>query len=250
MAYPVFFVGFPPKIIATQEGAVMRLGLFVLCTICLTVTGRSAIAVSQDDIAAAASDSANAQASVTAASNHMRDVENSLRTVFESQPDYLTAKKQMDAATIVRESRRQILLDQLHGSTEYQQAIDDRDAAKKAVVDARDTGSQSDIAIAAMDALKASTVVTKMDNDVLQNDPEYQTDNEQYLAAFAAMQTLNDKFNSSLETNSDWQRAKSDLDNANSGLSAALAKVDSLQAAWDDEHAPTRRGSVLANGHR
>jgi hypothetical protein len=214
----------------------MRACIVGVCGLFLLLSSTSVFAVNDSDVAAAQADAARAQGAVTAAQSHVTTIVKALRDALEISPEYTAVKKELDDSSAARDSEKDKVLDQLHGTQGYQDACADRDRIKNEVDEDRKEGAApEDITAAATAAMKASRAVNKMDDDALKNDPDYQADNKRYVAANSAMRQLEEKFKMSLSGNADWQKAKADLDMANAELTAESGKAAAAEAALNDE---------------
>jgi hypothetical protein len=207
--------------------------IFICHPIALAGYGHSPSAIEQ-----AEADVQVAESRANDAGAHLTAIVNGLRKTFESSADFAKAKKELDDATRIREAERSRVLDQLHGTAAYQQAVTDRNNARQAVEDARSDGNPKEIVTAATNALNATTAVTKMDSDALANDADYQAATEGWSEANSVMRTLEDQFKTSLAANPDWQHAKADFDKASTDLAAAAAQAQKISDTMNSANKP------------
>jgi hypothetical protein len=214
----------------------MRFLVVTVCVLSTCIFTRTALAQygGQTPIGQAEAEAQAAQGRADDAGTHLTIVVNGLRRTFEASPEYTAAKKVLTTATTRRDAEQSEVLDQLHGTEEYQAAYKSLDDAHKAVETARSDGDPAEIANASLNAIKAKRALEQMDAQALNGDTQYQADEKRFTAANTAMQKLDAKFATSITSNPDWQKAKADVDKANGEVAAANQTLAALEAEQSD----------------
>jgi hypothetical protein len=222
----------------------MRFPLVIVCVLFTGIFTRTALAGygGQTPLQQAQAEVDIAQGRADAAGSHLTTIIHGLRTTFEALPEYVAAKKELTTATTRRDADERGVLDQLHGTEEYQAAYKAFRDVHKAVEDARADGTVDEIATAALNAIKAKQAVEQMDAQALNGDAQYQADKKRFIAANAVIQKLDAEFATSITSNPDWQKAKADVDKANADVAAANADVAALEPTPSQGVLPEKRG--------
>jgi hypothetical protein len=229
-----------------QKGQIMRFSLAICGALMLAFLviqpayGQYNRADSKDSLARAQADQAVAKANIEEAESRFGVVGKGIRSVFEASPEYIAAQDSFTTASSDREAERKKALDQLHGTTEYQNATAAHDRATQAVQDDRDAGAAPGvIMLDATAAMKAGQAVTLLDANATKNDADYQADKKKLDDARLVVDKLEQRYKLSLLSNPNWQSAKGDLDKSRAQLTAAdgaLAAAANLEQQLEAQH--------------
>jgi hypothetical protein len=149
-----------------------------------------------------------------------------LKAAFEASDDWKNAQQAVQDAKAAQDTASKPVLSALADTADYRTAVANRDAAVKALDDARAQGDASDDQItqlvsASFDARQA---VTKMQNDALTADARVTDAKAKVQAANDALQKLRQQFTDSMKNDPDWQTADKALTDARAQAAQASAK--------------------------
>lgn len=227
-----------------KDGWMMRKFTTICLLVVLSVAARAFaddlnLEESKNSLARARADKAAAKATVEQAQNRLSTITTGLRSALESSPEYTAAQDSLSTAQSDSETERKKVIDQLHASTEYQNAVAAHDNANQTVQNDRDADAASGvIMIDATAAMKAGQAVTEMDADALRNDADYQADKKKVDEARTSLSKMDQQFKASLISNPSWQLAKADVDKARAQLDTAdgaLTAAISLEQSYAEE---------------
>jgi len=229
------------------DGVIMRFPMVIVCVLLTGVFTRNAFAGygqqgAQTPVEQAEATAEAAQGRADDAGSRLAAVVNGLKTTFEALPEYAAAKKELTTATTREDTDEREILDQLHGTEEYQAAYKTFRDAHKAVEDAHANGDPDEIATAAMNAIKAKRAVEQMDTQALNGDTQYQADKKRFATASAVVRQLDLKFATSITSNPDWQKAKADKDKADAEAAGASATLAAVEAEYPSHTTQIQEG--------
>jgi hypothetical protein len=187
-----------------------------------------------------------------AALDHLTTLSANLKAVFQASSDYTLAKDNLAEAQSAYDDARNRVLSNLVNDSKYESAVADRDAAKAAVVAARNDGmTGQDMADVATASMKAGTVVSKLEADALIKDKAFQEAKSMLVAATKAVKDLDSKFQLSLTTNPEIQSAKEAYQKAVADYAAtagiAQAAIDAKNRADSERNAEDARRNRVYN---
>jgi hypothetical protein len=213
--------------------------------IVLLLASSSAIGKGVSTVGDANANAVAAQAAVKADQSHLDDLTKQMTIAFHQTPKYLVAKAAVDDTQRAYDELCGKVIDGLHADTNYQTLEIARDAAIKAVVDARAAGDPDAIASAAKTAMAARSDVSKREQSALDGNADYPSVKAAMLAARPAFATIEKAFDDSLPADPTIQAAKAQLASDQASAQSAATALATAQAA---EHAARVRGGPTISG--
>jgi hypothetical protein len=159
----------------------------------------------------------------------MRDnVENKLRNVFDVSPEMLAAIKELKDAQDNYFTIKAPILDSLSNMEEYKKAVERREEVKLLLKEEKsaDRPNQENITNLSEHLVKADSVVSKMETEVLDKNPKCIEAKTRVDIATAKIEELKMKFSLSIKDNPE-------IIEANTRKKISLDKKDDLQKARD-----------------
>lgn len=162
--------------------------------------------------AAAANTAHDAQRKAETALN---DLTRKLTNEYEQTPEMKSALDEVHAQQAAYNAASKAVTDKLASSAEYKKAAADKAAADAKVAKLRaDTASPDDITAASNDALAKAAVVSKLQLDAVNADPNAVEARNKLATANQKAAELRKTFTDGLANNADWSAAKKAVDDA------------------------------------
>ena len=142
-----------------------RVLLFIVALLGLSacVYGQSQQYIDPNNLAQVQGVAAAAQSAKDAAVDHITQLMNQLTAAFHDSPEYVKAKADADTSQVASDKARAAAIDRLSSSDAYKDALAAKDAAVKALQDARDAGTTGiEVANLAQAKMAAGTVVSRL----------------------------------------------------------------------------------------